>query len=338
MKLVMRLFTHRGIFYVENNGKRSSLKTRNKDEAKRLYAAYKKQVLAGKVAKIEGRCDKTLKDFADEYVKWAENVQPHSTFRANRLALDKLKHYAGEKTSLDRITLKHIDLMVADLKKLSPRSVNNYIRHSRVVLNKAVDWGYLQSNPLSKVKEIRTEKKPPAFLDRGQAAQFIAGIKDVDLRRLVVAYLVTGRRRAELLKLRWEDVDLAAGKYFVRRPKNQHSRWFGIKGYFRAILEGMEKRTGRVFEKWEHPDTVSHHVKAALVEAGFPNMRLHDLRHSFASIKLMEGATLREVQALLGHESLGATMVYSHLSEEYVVDIPEINLGPIDLQGSREET
>jgi hypothetical protein len=179
-----------GTYFIEfDSGKRLSLQTQDEREAKRLYNVYRAEWLAGKLEHITGACSKTLADYAEEYLKWAVEVQPHSTYRANKLALDKLKHFAGEKIALDRIGIKHIDDMCATLKKLSPNSVNNYIRHARVVLNKAVDWGYLKSNPLSKVKQVKVEKRPPAFLDKQQAAIFIASIKDVDLRRLVVAYL-----------------------------------------------------------------------------------------------------------------------------------------------------
>jgi integrase len=207
MNFTTRLFQHRGIWHVEVNGKRRSLQTRDKAEAKLEYAKIRKQWLAGKLSQLTKECQKTLKEYRDEFVQWAEQVQPRSTFRANRLALDKLMHFAGERMALDRISLKHLDQMIADSRKkgLSTASINVYIRHARSALNKAKEWGYVQQHPLAGAKELPAQRRPPAFLDRAAASRFIASIKDVDLRRLVVAYLATGRRRSELASLEWKD-------------------------------------------------------------------------------------------------------------------------------------
>jgi len=60
-------------------------------------------------------------------------------------------------------------------------------------------------------------------------------------------------------------------------------------------------------------------------------MRLHDLRHTFASLQVMQGRDLRTVQELLGHTEAKTTMIYAHLSEDHVKEAAEINLGPVDL-------
>lgn len=334
MNPLMRLGRRKGFgtYYAEyDNRTRKSLKTKNKDEATRLYNAEKKAVRDGKIHGILGECDKSLKDLRTEFEKLMEPVQNKSTYRANMLALEKLVYVAGESCKLDKITVKHIDQIKADHAKLSPASVNNYIRHAKAVLKKAEDWGWVRVNPLGKVKEVRLEKKPPAFLDRKQASEFIVSIKDVDLRRLVVAYLTTGRRRSELLNLEWKDIDFEGGRYFVRKSKNHLTKWYPINAMFKAVLSSLPDRTGRVFKRYSHPDTLSHYIKVALVGAGFGHLHLHNLRHSFASIKVMEGKSLFEVGQLLGHTSITATQIYSHLSDSHMAEISEMNFGPVDL-------
>lgn len=272
-------------------------------------------------------------------MKWSEAEQPRSTFRANRLALDKLRFYAGDSCQIDRISLKHVDQMAADarLKGLSAASTNNYIRHMRCSLNKAVEWGFLKENPLREAKERRTEKKPPSFMSKEDVGRFLASIEDIDLRRLATAYLCTGRRRSELLNLTWEGVDLERGRYLVKRSKNHLSRWYPLNQMFRAVLlsiDRKERRSGqdrRIFDRWSHGDTLSHLVKKALSRSGMEHMRLHDLRHSFASIQVMQGRTLKEVQELLGHTQMATTMIYAHLSDEHLSGAAEIEFGPVDL-------
>lgn len=202
----------------------------------------------------------------------------------------------------------------------------------RSALKKAVEWGFIQFNPLSTAKEIRLPPKPPEFLTQREANQFIASIKDVDLRRIVVAYLATGRRRSELLNLKWEDVDLEHGRYRIT-GKGNRTQWHPINGMFRAVLGSTGKKCERVFERWKHPDTLSHYIKRVLVSSGFGHLHLHHLRHTFASMKAMEGRSILEIKELLGHKDIKATMIYSHLSEQHLREIAEVNLGPVDLGG-----
>lgn len=338
MKIVMRLFQHRGIWYIETNGKRRSLQTRDKAEAKRLYAVAKKEQLAGRISQITGRSTKSLEEYAKEFLEWSAEVQPRATYRANRLALDKLMMFAGKKIHLDAVSRRHLDQMTADCRKrgLKSASINNYIRHARSSLNKAVEWGYLQANPLTGARELPAEKGPPEFLDRAGIAMVLSQIDILDLRRLVVAYLCTGRRRSELLSLRWEHVDIEAGRYYIAQAKNHLSRWYPLNGMFRSVLDSMERsEKGRVFSRWEHPDTISHRVKQALTAAGYGNLHLHHLRHTYASLQAMEGRTLFEIQKLLGHSAIHATQIYAHLTEEHLREASEINLGPVDLDGKK---
>lgn len=334
MKLNMRLFTHRGIYYIEVNGKRRSLRTRDKSIAKRLYNQIKRNYLAGKIHELTGKCTVTLGQYRAEFLEWSVQVQPHSTFRANRLALNKLIHQTGEKLTLNRISLKHLDDMVAAALKqgLSVASANHFLRHARAVFNKAVEWGYVSKNPLARAKEQPIGKRQSKFLDQRAAVRFIRSIEEVDLRRFSTALVATGRRRSELLGLEWTDVDLKAGLYFIRKSKNHLSRWYPLNKMFRTVLLAIgPKDKGRVFNRWTHPDTVSHLVKKALTNAGYGHLSLHSLRHTFASLQAMQGRDLRTIQELLGHTEIKTTQIYAHLTDDHLAEAVEVNLGPVDL-------
>jgi len=340
MKIGMRLFRRKlrsgklGNYYVEfDGGERRSLKTKDKVKARRMFRKLEREYLDKKVVMLTGGVQsKPLGEYRDEFLEWSENNQPDSTFRANRLALKKLIHQAGEKISLDRISLKHLDMMItAERKKgLKARSINNYIRHARSSLNKAVEWSYVRRNPLAGAKELPTSRTKPKFLTRSQVPRYIASIKDIDLRRLVVAYLATGRRRSELLRLKWKDVDLKKNRYAVT-VKGGKKQEYPINTVFRSVLLAIGKKEGKVFYRWKHPDTISHLVKAALVDVGYPNLSLHSLRHTYASLKILEGRTLKEVQELLGHSEQRTTEIYAHIEDDHLAEIAEVNLGPIDL-------
>lgn len=60
-------------------------------------------------------------------------------------------------------------------------------------------------------------------------------------------------------------------------------------------------------------------------------MRLHDLRHTFASLQVMQGRDLRTVQELLGHTEFKTTEIYAHVADDHLAEAVEINLGPVNL-------
>lgn len=335
----MRLYQrkHTGVWYVGfERGKSRSLKTKDRAEARRLFKVLEKEALAGRLREITGAgASPTLAAYRAEFVSWAEAVQTPSTFRANRLALDKLSEVAGETTRLAELGLKHIDSLVRHNKKrgVSPASINNYIRHARSALNKAVDWEYLVENPLHKAKEIPVPKRRPRYLSPEQITTLLSSIEDRRLRALVAAYLATGRRRSELLALCWEDVDWERGLYYVRRAKRNLSRYYPMSSTLRAILEHLgPQRTGPVFDRWKSPDTVSKKIKAALRAAGFEDCRLHDLRHTFAVRYISERGSLRHLQELLGHTEYRTTEIYAHVVQGEMNDeVERVDLGPLDL-------
>ncbi|MBW1712738.1 MAG: site-specific integrase [Deltaproteobacteria bacterium] len=187
---------------------------------------------------------------------------------------------------------------------------------------------------MAEVKELPAQRTPPNFLTRADAGRFLAGIEDPDKRRFVAAALATGRRIGELIGLRWERVDLNRGRYLVVKSKNHLTRSYPINSTFRAVLVSTgPEASGPVWPRWTDRRYVSRWIKAELVKAGFPNLRAHDLRHSYASIQAMAGRSLQEIKELLGHSQISTTLIYAHLTPDHLAEAAEIQLGPIDLEG-----
>lgn len=342
-----------GYWYVElMRNKYVSLQTKKKPQAHKMFIRIKRKAISGKLATLLGECSVTLGDYCQEFLAWSESNQPRSTFRANRLALNQLQAVAGSSIKLDRLGLKHLDEMVTACRKrkrkrkdgkrypLSNASINNYIRHARAALNKAVVWEYIKRNPLAQAKEMRTESRQPGYLpSQEEIARFLGGIENIHLRRLTTAYLSTGRRRNELLGLQWKHVDMDRKRYLIDKSKTHMSKWYPMNSMFRSVLLSIKSSAegslkGRVFPRWGHPDTVSKLVKAELVKAGWPSLRLHDLRHTFAAHALMQGRTMKALQDLLGHTEARTTEIYAHLADDYLAEAAEIRFGPINLQGA----
>lgn len=228
-------------WYYKVDGRRLSLKTKSYTEAARLLARIRKAYAEGKLLQLTGQCAKTLGEFSDEYVEWAFEALPTKTFKANRLALRKVIDLEGRHVRLDRLTLKTMDELKRTHKHLKPSSVNNYLRHAKVVMNKAVEWGYLRKNPFSGAKELPKAKAAANYLTQKQLTSFLASVEDVDLRRLIAAYLATGRRRSELFRLRWEDIRWDENRYFVEREKRHLCKFYPMSSAFRAVLESMPR-------------------------------------------------------------------------------------------------
>jgi len=307
-------------WYYEIDRKRRSLKTSDKAEATRLFNAIKREYLAGRIIQLNGECSKSLGDFCDEYLAWAESVQRTDTYKASKLALKKLIEAEGRSVRLDRITLKAIDRIRANNTHCKTSSINAHIRYLKSLFNKTVEWGYLKANPFRGARQIPEEKGPPRFLTLDNVKKLLMKAKDDDALAIITAYICTGRRRSELVALRWEDVDLAGRRYYVRQHKVHLSSWFPANDGFMAVLNAIpeSERAGFVFKRWRNPDTITRVVKKILREAGLGDFHLHHLRHSFAVLFIEAGGGLRVLQDLLGHKQYRTTEIYAHVHGDHL--------------------
>lgn len=324
-------------YYYKVNGARKSLESSDMAEAQRTLNTIRKLYFAGKLSKLAGGPEacQTLREFREEYWEWAvDAIASQSTLRANLLGLDKLIAAAGESTRLDRLTPRHADEMIAQGRRagLKTGSINNYLRHARAVLNKAVEWRYLQANPLRQSRELPKDKRPPLYIQPEDVTRFLASIQDREQRRLVTAYIYSGRRRGELAALEWSDVAMDREEYFIRRSKAHLSKWYPMHPIFKAVLQAIgPQESGRVFPRWG-ADRISHIVKGALRGYGLGHLHLHHLRHTFATIALEEGADLASIGDLLGHTDRRATDIYAHVTNTRArAAIRLIKAGPVEL-------
>lgn len=234
---------------------------------------------------------------------------------------------------------------------LSPRTVNYIHVTLHKALSQAVSDGLVQRNA-AQVKAPRPEKPEIKPLSPEQARKLIetAYEKEDRYAALYVLALHTGLRKGELLGLRWEDLELEATTptLQVRRtlsetrsghrfelPKSGKGRSIKLS---RKATEALRRHRAKQAEEklrlgslWQDnglvfPGTtgttasgtnlLGRHFKPLLKEAGLPAARLHDLRHTCATILLMAGKHPKYVQELLGHANISITLdTYSHVIE-----------------------
>jgi integrase len=145
------------------------------------------------------------------------------------------------------------------------------------------------------------------------------------LKYIVPMLIVTGARKREVLDARWEDFDFERRSWRIHTTKLGRPRHVPLSDSAVALLNSVPR-----FERCEwafpNPKTKEPFVdiyyawNTVRKAAGLAEVRIHDLRHSFASFLVNSGRTLYEVQHLLGHTQIKTTARYSHLSQDTLLD------------------
>ncbi len=324
--LTMRLFQREnGIWYIEfQRGKKRSLGTRNKYEAERLFKKIKREYLAGKLIQLEKSY--SLKDFLPEYIKWAENNLSDSSIRNIKRSFNLFLKIIGNKP-LSHYRKKDIeDYKTERIKVVRAATTNIEIRTIRAGFGKAVEWEYIQKNPFSGTKEIKTHQKPLKYLDKKKIAkvlEILEGYPSV-WRYIFLIALNTGGRLSEIANLTWQDIK--DGFVVFKNTKNRKVRYVPISKELQKVLDEMaSKRKGTKLFPFSDKLYISKKFKKVFRESGLSeDYTFHCLRHTFASRLAMKGVDLVTIKQLLGHSDIRTTMIYNHLTTKHLKNAIEI--------------
>ena len=185
------------------------------------------------------------------------------------------------------------------------------------------------SNPCRHVRRFREEKRE-RFLSDVEYQRLGAALKEIEVDGSETAsaiaavrlLMLTGCRLSEIQKLRWEHVDLEAGE--LRLPETKTGAklvYLGDPAI--AILEHIDRRDGNSWviagrKPGSHLTDLQHPWRRIRARAGLDDVRIHDLRHSFASGGLLVGEGLPMIGKLLGHTQVQTTARYAHLANDPV--------------------
>jgi integrase len=231
-------------------------------------------------------------------------------------------------------------------RKLSPATVRRIHATLHKALADAVRWNKLSRNPAQAADPPRSKAGGSPEMKTWTAKELRSFLESARATRLYPLWLTlasTGLRRGEALGLRWEDVDVENSRLSIRqnrvsvgheviigKPKTGHGRNVSLDPGTLATLKALRTQqkkerlswpgyvtSGYVFlrENGEpyHPNLISHAFEAAVKSSQQPRIRLHDLRHTHATLALSAGVHPKVVSERLGHASVMITLdTYSH--------------------------
>jgi integrase len=230
----------------------------------------------------------------------------------------------------------------------APRTVGHVHRIAHRALGQAKAWGVIRDNIAEQVKPPPVPDRELPILQPDRARALLAALDGKPLYLLAALALATGARRNELLALRWQDVDLDAGRLRIERaleetrahgirvkaPKTRHGRRSislpaatveALRVHWREQQEQrMELGMGRARDddlllaaydgRAQSPNAVTHAWAEAMRAIGMPEVTVHSLRHTHASMLIASGMDVLTVSRRLGHATPTITLqVYGHV-------------------------
>jgi integrase len=291
----------------------------------------------------------TVGQFLDQWLA-ALTVRGASLERYDRAVRGRIVAALGA-IPLAKLTPQRIQAFYRELADAGLCSTTAAFHHTvlRKALGQAVAWRLVPVNVAAAVPRPRPRHIEMATWSAEQARQFLMNTLDDPLSALWQLALSTGLRRGELLALRWPDVDLARGTISIQRTQTRTKRGLeegevktragkrrlslsastteALRAHRHAqvaqrlALGGAWTDENRVFERGDgrrlRPDVLHRRFKKRIARAGVPDIRLHDLRHTAATLMLANGENPKIVAERLGHSSIAITMdLYSHVTED----------------------
>jgi integrase len=237
---------------------------------------------------------------------------------------------------------------------IKPATVNRDITILKSALTKAIEWGFIENNPLVTFKPAKIDKSAKVrFLDKDEIFRLreALNLRETKLveerssgnewrrdrnqpelsndpldymKTLVLLSINTGLRRGEILGLTWENISFTSASLTVVGDiaKSGKTRHIPLNAEALNLLHQWRKRTltkELVFsgKKGEKIKSVKRSWSAILKLARITDFRWHDLRHHFASRLVMASVDLNTVRELLGHADMSMTLRYAHLAPEH---------------------
>ena len=270
----------------------------------------------------------------------SERYLPHAKATKRSWRSDEIISRIHILPALGHLTLDQIDSeRIAELINVmrangyASGTTNRVLVLLRYIFNLARKWNVpgVGANPtggLSMAPEVHRQR----FLTTEETRRLIAAIDEEQNQvaaKAIKLLLLTGGRRSEITQAKWEHVDWQRRTLLVPVSKSGKPRTITLNGAAIELLQSVPRLQS---SDYIFPSPYSGHPFASLFyswdrirrRAGLVDVRLHDLRHSFASFLVNQGVSLYVVQGLLGHSQIRMTQRYAHLAPQTLLDAAEV--------------
>jgi integrase len=333
---------------------------RTKREAEQAAQAVLKAAAEGAVT---NRTHRTVGEYLDEWLQMQRDRLRPTTHHSYAMAVNRIKSGLGS-AKLQSLTPLQVERFYRELtsarlgRDYSPKT----IRNTHTVLRKALaDAERLELV----IRNAAAAARPPAVdhIDRvtwssEELGEFLESVRDDRLYPVFVVLATTGMRRGEVLGLRWRDVDFDAGDLAIANtrtpvkseivtgpPKTARSRRQVFLDEWTLDVLRAQRRSqaadrlaaGPAWNADEdyvftdevgvpvNPNSVSKRFDTIVRKSGLPRIRLHDLRHTYATVALKAGVHPKVVSERLGHATVGITLdLYSHVTPSIARDAADV--------------
>ena len=304
-------------------------------EARKHARLPRAEIALGKDPRAEEKAQKATLTFAQFFEQhYLPHVQPRkrSWKRDEELFRLRIKAKFGHLRLAD-IRRQQLQAFHTELKEegLAPATCDHHLKLIKRALNLAVEWEMLEKNPASRVPLFNADNRVEHYLDDEQLARLLQVLRTDANRavcRIALFLLATGARLNEALSATWDQIDRQNRVWRIpaRSSKSKKVHSVALNDSALDVLDELATAGSsyrhlfvneRRSKKEEQPYTTIMKVWRRLrVKAGLPHLRIHDLRHQYASFLVNSGRTLVEVQHALGHANPVTSLRYAHLSSK----------------------
>ena len=279
------------------------------------------------------RNDLTLSDYIDQF--YIPHAMSHKktwktdTYMINHRIRPILGHLRMSSITVRDITNFHSK----EKERNTAVTANHYLILIRRMFNLAIKWGLLEKNPADGLEKFKTPPNRERYLSKEELPRFLNALEEMEDRLSMAAIkllLFTGCRKGEILSLQWSQVKLDEGRLFLPVTKNGKSRSVVLNNKAKDVLEILAENkdddvrtkssdhlfSSRAGATRKYLNDLRNPFLKVCLAARIDDLRIHDLRHSFASFAVMAGSSLYDVSKLLGHSDAKMTQRYAHLSDD----------------------
>lgn len=269
------------------------------------------------------------KFIAECYVPYIKSYKRSWETDVSLLKNHLLPRFAGR--HMDEILTQDIIKMHADRKNegAAPGSANRLLILMRYMFNLAVKWQVvgIKTNPTKGVPLYIENNKMERYLSKEEGHRLYEAVLtslNPMLQYIVPMLILTGARKREVLDAKWVDIDIERRTWRVPISKGGIARHIPLSDSVINLLTTIPHADNQWI--FPNPETNKPYVSiyyswnTARKSCGLADVRMHDLRHSFASFLVNAGRTLFEVQKILGHTQIKTTQRYAHLSQDTLRD------------------